>query len=71
MVLNTGFGYGLDKDLNKANRMSHLLQSGIVWVNCWLIRDLRTPLEVKESNWEEGGAYALNFFRNNQCLYKL
>ena len=69
--------YGLSatvwtKDLNKANRMSHLLQSGIVWVNCWLVRDLRTPFGgVKESGvGREGGAYALNFFTEttNVCI---
>lgn len=69
--------YGLSatvwtKDLNKANRMSHSLQSGIVWVNCWLVRDLRTPFGgVKESGLgREGGAYALNFFTEttNVCI---
>ena len=69
--------YGLSatvwtKDLNKANRMSHLLQSGIVWVNCWLVRDLRTPFGgVKESGvGREGGSYALNFFTEttNVCI---
>ena len=69
--------YGLSatvwtKDLNKANRVSYLLQSGIVWVNCWLVRDLRTPFGgVKESGvGREGGTYALNFFSEttNVCI---
>ena len=69
--------YGLSatvwtKDINKANRISHLLQSGIVWVNCWLVRDLRTPFGgVKESGiGREGGTYALNFFTEttNVCI---
>lgn len=69
--------YGLSatvwtKDLNKANRMSQLLQSGIVWINCWLVRDLRTPFGgVKDSGvGREGGTYALNFFTEttNVCI---
>ena len=69
--------YGLSatvwtKDLNKANRVSYSLQSGIVWVNCWLVRDLRTPFGgVKESGvGREGGTYALNFFSEttNVCI---
>jgi aminomuconate-semialdehyde/2-hydroxymuconate-6-semialdehyde dehydrogenase len=59
-------------DLNKANRMSDQLQSGIVWINCWLVRDLRTPFGgMKESGvGREGGTYALNFFTEttNVCI---
>ena len=61
--------YGLSatvwtKDINKANRMSHLLQSGIVWVNCWLVRDLRTPFGgVKESgSRKRRGNLCIKFF---------
>jgi len=59
-------------DLNRANRMSDQLQSGIVWINCWLVRDLRTPFGgMKESGvGREGGTYALNFFTEttNVCI---
>src|SRR5438105_13771525 len=38
------------RDLSRAHRVSARLQSGIVWVNCWMLRDLRTPFGgVKES----------------------
>ncbi|OGF56867.1 MAG: 2-hydroxymuconic semialdehyde dehydrogenase [Candidatus Fraserbacteria bacterium RBG_16_55_9] len=30
-------------DLTRAHRVANQLQSGIVWVNCWMVRDLRTP----------------------------
>ena len=69
--------YGLSStvwtnDLNKANRMSEKLQSGIVWINCWLVRDLRTPFGgMKKSGvGREGGFYALNFFTEptNVCI---
>jgi aminomuconate-semialdehyde/2-hydroxymuconate-6-semialdehyde dehydrogenase len=69
--------YGLSStvwtnNINRANRMSENLQAGIVWINCWLVRDLRTPFGgVKKSGvGREGGFYALNFFTEttNVCL---
>ena len=69
--------YGLSstiwtKDLNKANRLAQNIQAGIVWINCWLVRDLRTPFGgVKSSGvGREGGYYALNFFTEptNVCI---
>ena len=69
--------YGLSStiwtsDINRANRMSENLHSGIVWVNCWLVRDLRTPFGgMKKSGvGREGGFYALNFFTEatNVCV---
>ena len=59
-------------DLKRANRMALKLDSGIVWINCWLVRDLRTPFGgMKESGvGREGGNYALNFFTEttNVCI---
>ncbi len=38
------------RDLSRAHRVAAQLESGIVWVNCWMLRDLRTPFGgVKES----------------------
>ena len=44
--------------------MAEKLETGTVWVNCWLLRDLRTPFGgVKNSGLgHEGGAEALRFF---------
>jgi aminomuconate-semialdehyde/2-hydroxymuconate-6-semialdehyde dehydrogenase len=60
------------QDITKANRVAAKLESGIVWVNCWLVRDLRTPFGgVKNSGvGREGGFYALNFFTEptNVCV---
>jgi len=60
------------QDVTKANRMAANLESGIVWVNCWLVRDLRTPFGgVKNSGvGREGGFNALNFFteQTNVCV---
>ena len=59
-------------NLSRAHRVSARLQSGIVWVNCWMLRDLRTPFGgVKESGvGREGGLEALRFFTEpqNVCL---
>ncbi len=69
--------YGLSStvwtsDLNKAHRIAENLEAGIVWINCWLVRDLRTPFGgMKKSGvGREGGYYALNFFTEttNVCV---
>lgn len=69
--------YGLSatlwtNDLKKTLRMSKQLQAGIVWVNTWLLRDLRTPFGgVKNSGvGREGGFEALRFFTEpkNICI---
>lgn len=78
-VLNyaNGTEYGLaatiwTQDLSRAHRVADKLQSGIVWVNCWLVRDLRTPFGgVKNSGvGREGGWEALRFFTEpkNICI---
>ncbi|MBK7440633.1 MAG: aldehyde dehydrogenase [Chitinophagales bacterium] len=58
--------------LTRAHRLSEQLESGIVWVNCWLERDLRTPFGgVKQSGvGREGGVEALRFFTEpkNICI---
>ncbi len=60
------------QSLARANRFSAEVQSGIVWVNCWLIRDLRTPFGgVKQSGvGREGGLEAIKFFTEpkNVCI---
>jgi aminomuconate-semialdehyde/2-hydroxymuconate-6-semialdehyde dehydrogenase len=51
-------------DLGRAHRVAERLECGTVWVNCWLLRDLRTPFGgVKQSGvGREGGDEALRFF---------
>src|SRR5438552_9747953 len=60
------------RDLSRGHRVSAQLHSGIVWVNCWMFRDLRTPFGgVKESGvGREGGMDALRFFTEpkNVCV---
>jgi len=59
-------------DIHQAHRVADHIESGIVWVNCWLQRDLRTPFGgVKNSGvGREGGWHALNFFteQKNVCI---
>ena len=69
--------YGLSatiwtENLKKAHRVAAKLKNGIIWVNCWLVRDLRTPFGgMKQSGvGREGGFDALRFFTEpqNVCI---
>lgn len=75
--LANGTQFGLSstiwtKDINKANRVAEKLKAGIVWINCWLLRDLRTPFGGTKSSGvgREGGLEALRFFTEpkNVCI---
>ena len=59
------------KDLNIAHRMADRLEMGIVWVNSWLVRDLRTPFGgMKDSGvGREGGWEALSFFTEPKNIF--
>ncbi len=60
------------RDIQRAHRVARAVQAGIVWVNCWMLRDLRTPFGgVKQSGvGREGGVEALRFFTEakNVCV---
>ncbi len=63
--------YGLagsvwSSDEEKAQSIAEKIDSGIVWINTWMLRDLRTPFGgMKESGrGREGGKYILEFFSN-------
>jgi aminomuconate-semialdehyde/2-hydroxymuconate-6-semialdehyde dehydrogenase len=59
-------------DLKRAHRVAEKIETGIVWINCWLLRDLRTPFGgVKASGvGREGGWEAMRFFTEakNVCI---
>jgi aminomuconate-semialdehyde/2-hydroxymuconate-6-semialdehyde dehydrogenase len=69
--------YGLSatiwtQDVSRANRAAQKVHSGIIWVNCWLLRDLRTPFGGFKNSGigREGGWEALRFFTEpkNVCI---
>ena len=71
VMLANATAYGLaaslwTSDLHCAHRMAERIDAGIVWINTWMLRDLRTPFGgVKQSGLgREGGAEAMRFFTN-------
>lgn len=77
LALANACDYGLSatiwtQDISKANRVASKVEAGIIWVNCWLLRDLRTPFGgIKNSGvGREGGWEALRFFTEakNVCV---
>lgn len=69
--------YGLSatlwtENLSRAHRMANAIEAGIVWVNTWLLRDLRTPFGGMKNSGvgREGGFEALKFFTEtkNVCI---
>ena len=77
LQLANATNYGLaasiwTQDISKANRMAAKVQSGIIWINCWLLRDLRTPFGGMKNSGvgREGGWEALKFFTEakNVCV---
>lgn len=67
MANSTNYGLAASiwtSNMRKAHRLAKEVDAGIIWINTWLLRDLRTPFGgIKNSGvGREGGQYALNFF---------
>jgi aminomuconate-semialdehyde/2-hydroxymuconate-6-semialdehyde dehydrogenase len=71
--------YGLSssvwtQNLSRAHRVAEQIHTGTVWVNCWLVRDLRVPFGGMKASGvgREGGTEALHFFTEakNICIAK-
>jgi aminomuconate-semialdehyde/2-hydroxymuconate-6-semialdehyde dehydrogenase len=71
--------YGLSssvwtQNLSRAHRVAEQINTGTVWVNCWLVRDLRVPFGGMKASGvgREGGTEALHFFTEpkNVCIAK-
>jgi aminomuconate-semialdehyde/2-hydroxymuconate-6-semialdehyde dehydrogenase len=76
IAMANGTAYGLSatvwtSGLKRAHRVAAELEAGIVWVNSWLVRDLRTPFGgVKQSGiGREGGMEALRFFTEPKNVF--
>jgi aminomuconate-semialdehyde/2-hydroxymuconate-6-semialdehyde dehydrogenase len=59
------------ENVKKAHRVAQSIDSGIVWVNTWMVRDLRTPFGgMKESGiGREGGVEAMRFFTETKNVF--
>jgi len=75
LALANGVDYGLSAtvwtdNLRRAHRMAQALEAGLVWVNTWLLRDLRTPFGgMKQSGiGREGGTEAIRFFTEPKTI---
>jgi aminomuconate-semialdehyde/2-hydroxymuconate-6-semialdehyde dehydrogenase len=76
LQIANGTPYGLSASLwttqlQRAHRVAARLETGIVWVNSWMVRDLRTPFGgVKQSGiGREGGMEALRFFTEPKNVF--
>jgi aminomuconate-semialdehyde/2-hydroxymuconate-6-semialdehyde dehydrogenase len=60
------------QDIKRGHRVARKVRAGIVWVNCWFVRDLRTPFGgMPESGiGREGGRLSLEFYSElkNVCI---
>jgi len=76
LLMANSVKYGLSTsvwttDLKRARRVAEKIEAGIVWINCWLVRDLRTPFGgVKASGvGREGGWEAMRFFTEPKNVF--
>lgn len=76
LVMANSVKYGLSSsiwtnDLTRAHRLAEKVEAGIVWINSWLVRDLRTPFGgVKASGvGREGGWEAMRFFTEPKNVF--
>ncbi|MFT5295614.1 MAG: aminomuconate-semialdehyde/2-hydroxymuconate-6-semialdehyde dehydrogenase [Colwellia sp.] len=77
LILANESQYGLaatiwTQNINRAHQLAEQINTGIVWINCWLLRDLRTPFGGMNHSGvgREGGLEAMRFFTEpkNVCI---
>ncbi|MDO6760304.1 aldehyde dehydrogenase [Tamlana sp. 2_MG-2023] len=75
MANDTNYGLSATiwtNNLKRTMRLSHQLEAGIVWINTWMLRDLRTPFGGMKASGvgREGGLESLRFFTKtkNVCI---
>jgi acyl-CoA reductase-like NAD-dependent aldehyde dehydrogenase len=61
----------LTRDGARMRRVGERIEAGLVWVNCWLVRELGTPFGGMKSSGvgKEGGAYSRDVFTNMRTLH--
>ena len=74
--LANGTVYGLSasvwtRDIGRGHRMAERIDSGVVWINSWMVRDLRTPFGGMKSSGSgrEGGQESLRFFTEPKNVF--
>lgn len=75
IALANGTPYGLaasiwTRDASRLHRTAAAVNAGVVWANCWMVRDLRTPFGgMKQSGiGREGGQEAMKFFTEPKAV---
>ena len=75
MANDTSYGLSatiLTENLSRAHRVGARIEAGLIWVNSWFLRDLRTSFGGSKSSGigREGGVHSLEFYteRSNLCL---
>ena len=73
MANSTKYGLSVSiftENLSRGHRITFQIDSGVVWINTWLLRDLRIPFGgMKESGLgREGGFKSLDFFTESKNI---
>lgn len=75
IAMTNSVPYGLSAsvwslDVNRLHRVASQIKCGIVWVNCWFARDLRTPFGGQKASGigREGGRWSLEFFSEPKTI---
>ncbi|MCP4462676.1 MAG: aldehyde dehydrogenase [Planctomycetaceae bacterium] len=76
IALANGTRYGLSSsiwtsDISRGHRMAARINTGVVWINTWMVRDLRTPFGGMKSSGtgREGGQESLRFFTEPKNVF--
>jgi len=76
LAMANATNYGLSatvwtENLNRAHRVAAHLRAGVIWINNWLVRDLRTPFGGMGDSGlgREGGHWSLDFFTETKNIY--